>query len=165
MLPTCFTYVLTTFPSCYPWIPRITIVFMNFMQFNPWIPLYPPLLSLHPVIIDLHSGLLSPWPTNTSYTRKKCMFLKFWVVWVVIQLIPLVVTTFYSTIYIQKGINRGREVHEKGLKSLHCYARGIGTLIPPTFVVESISFCFRSWRLSSLEKRSKITRSEVSRAS
>ena len=70
-----------------------------------------------------------------------------------------VVTTFSLTLSLQKRINRGREVHEKGLELLHCYAGGIGTFIPPTFSLEDISFCCRDWRLSSLEKRSNRTRS------
>ena len=70
-----------------------------------------------------------------------------------------VVTTFSLTLYLQKGINRGREVHERELELLHCYDGGIGTLISPTFSLEYISLCCRAWRLSSLEKRSSITRS------
>ena len=40
-------------------------------------------------------------------------------------------TDLYLTISLQKCINRGREVHESELEPLHCYAGGIGTLIPP----------------------------------
>ena len=63
------------------------------------------------------------------------MFLEFWVVWVVIKMTPSVVTTFSLTLSLQKGINRGREVHERGLESLHCYTGGIGTLIPPNHLL------------------------------
>ena len=87
------------------------------------------------------------------------MYLEFWVVWLVMQLTPLVVTTFSSILYLHKHINRGREVHERGLEILHCYAGGIATLIPPAFSLESFSLCCKSWRLSSLEKRSSRTRS------
>ena len=87
------------------------------------------------------------------------MFLEFWVVLVVMQLNPSVVTNLSSTLSLQQHINRGREVHEKGLESLHCYAKGIGTLFAHTFSLETISLCFKAWRLSSLEKRSSRTRS------
>ena len=55
------------------------------------------------------------------------------VVWEVMELIWEVVTDSYSTLSLPKCINRGREVHERGLRILHCYPGGIGTLIPPTF--------------------------------
>ena len=44
-----------------------------------------------------------------------------------------VVTDPYSTLCLQKGINRGRYVHEKGLEPLYCFVGGIGTLIPLDF--------------------------------
>ena len=48
---------------------------------------------------------------------------------------------------------------ELGLEVLQCYVGGIETLIPPTFSLDAISLCCRSWRLSSLEKRSRRTKS------
>ena len=56
----------------------------------------------------------------------------------VIQLTPSVVTNLSSTLSLQKHINRGREVHERSLESLHCYVGGIGTLISLTFSLEII---------------------------
>ena len=56
-----------------------------------------------------------------SHTCQKWIFLESWVVCVVIQLTPSVVTNFYLTLSLQKGMNRGREVYEKGLELLHCY--------------------------------------------
>ena len=47
---------------------------------------------------------------------EKRKFLEFWVVWVVMQLTPSVVTTFLSTVSLEKDINRGREVHERRLE-------------------------------------------------
>ena len=70
-----------------------------------------------------------------------------------------VVSDPYSTLSLHKCINRRREVHERGLELLHCYAGGIGTLIPPTFALDVIPLCCKAWRLSSLEKRSRRTRS------
>ena len=90
-------------------------------------------------------------------------FFEFWVVWLVIQLIPSVVTTLSSTLSLHKHINIGREVHERRLESLHCYAGGIGTLFAQTFALEALSLCCRAWRLSSLEKRSIRTRSRFGR--
>ena len=87
------------------------------------------------------------------------MFLKIQVVWVVMQLTPSGVTTLSSTLSLQKGINRGREVHERIVESLHCYAGGIGTLFSHTFALEAFSLCCRAWRLSFLEKRSNRNRS------
>ena len=81
------------------------------------------------------------------------------VVWEVKELNLGVVTDPYLTLSLQKCINKGREVHERGLELLHCYVGGIGTLNPPTFSLEIISLCCRAWRLSSMEKRSKKTRS------
>ena len=81
------------------------------------------------------------------------------VVWEVVELNWEIVTDLYSTISLQKCINKGREVHESGLEPLRCYVGGIGTLIPPTFDLDFISLCCRAWRVSSLEKRSKRTRS------
>ena len=43
--------------------------------------------------------------------------------------------------------------------TLRCYAREIGTLISPTFSLDSISLCYRAWRLRFLEKRNKRSRS------
>ena len=57
-------------------------------------------------------------PVDFSCTRKKWTFLEFWVVWVVMQLTPWIVTNLSSTLYLQKCINRGREVHERDLN--HC---------------------------------------------
>ena len=91
-------------------------------------------------------------------TCQKWMFLEIWVVWVVMQLTPSVVTNFLSTLSHHKHINRGREVHERRLKSLHCYAGGVGTLFAHTFSLEAFSLCCRAWRLTSLEKRSSRTR-------
>ena len=98
-------------------------------------------------------------PTYISCRCQKNTFFEIWVVWVVMQLTPSVITTLYSTLYLHKHINRGREVHERGLELLHCHARGIGTLFTHTFSLEAISLCCRDWRLSSLEKRSNRTRS------
>ena len=75
------------------------------------------------------------------------------------QLTPSVVTTLYLTLSLQKVINRGRELHERRIESLHCYVGGIGTLILPTFSLVIISLCCIAWRLSSLEKRRNRTRS------
>ena len=90
---------------------------------------------------------------------QKNTFFEIRVVWVVMKLTPSVVTTLSSTLSLQKGINRGGEVHERRLEPFHCYAGGIGTLFPPTFSLEAFSLCFRAWGLSSLEKRSNRTRS------
>ena len=87
------------------------------------------------------------------------MFFEIWVVWVVMQLTPSVVTNLSSTLSLQKHINRGREVHEIILESLHCYAGGIGALFSHTFSLEAFSLCCRAWRLSSLERRSSRSRS------
>ena len=75
-------------------------------------------------------------PAVTSYGGQKyknIKNIKLGVVWEVMELNLGVVTGPYSTISLKKCINRGREVHERGLVILHCYARGIGTLIPATF--------------------------------
>ena len=72
-------------------------------------------------------------PVCSSCGRQKMNFLEVWAVWVVMQLTPSVVTTLYSTLSLQKHINRGREVHERRLEALHCYDGGIETLFPPTF--------------------------------
>ena len=61
------------------------------------------------------------------------MFFEIQVVWVVMQLTPSVVTTLSSILSLHKHINRGREVHERGIESLHCCAGGIRTLFPPPF--------------------------------
>ena len=111
--------------------------------------------SLQPV----YTQLLSLKPTYFLCRCQKKMFHKFWVVWVVMQLTPSVVTTLSSTLYLQKGINRGREVDERRLEYFHCYAGEIGALIPPTFSLEYLSLCCKAWRLSSLEKRNNKTRS------
>ena len=52
------------------------------------------------------------------------------------QLTPSVVTTLASPLTLLHHINRGREVHERGLEFLHCYAGGIGTLFAHTFALE-----------------------------
>ena len=83
----------------------------------------------------------------------------FELVWVVMQLTPLVVTTLASPLTLLYHINRGREVHEMGLEFLHCYAGGIGTLFAHTFALEVFPLCCRAGRLSSLEKRSSRSRS------
>ena len=72
---------------------------------------------------------------------KKNTFFEIRVVWVVMQLTPSVVTTLSLTLSLHKHINRGREVHERGLEVLHCHARGIGTLFAHTFALEAISLC------------------------
>ena len=107
----------------------------------------------------LHTRFLSPQPAYSSCRCQKNTFFEIRVVWVVMQLTPSVVTTLSLTPSLQKGINRVREVHERRLESLHCYARGIGTLFAHTFSLEDFSLCCRAWRLSSLEKRSNITKS------
>ena len=96
--------------------------------------------------------------TFTVYVKKN-MFLEFWVVWVVMQLTPSVATDPILAPNSSKNINRGREVHEKRLEPLHCYAGGIGALFSHTFSLEAFFLCCRAWRLSSLEKRSSGTRS------
>ena len=73
------------------------------------------------------------------------------------QLNPSVVTTLSLSLSLQKHINRGREVHERVIEPLHCYAGGIGTLFPPTFSIEYFSLCYK--RMSFFEKRSSRTRS------
>ena len=108
-------------------------------------------------VCPLNTRLLSLKPTCFSCRCQKKKFLEVRVVWVLMQLTPSVVTTLPSTLSLQKHINRVREVHERGLESLHCYAGGIGTLFPPTFALEALSLCCRAWRLSSLEKRSSRT--------
>ena len=113
-------------------------------------------------VYPFNTRLLSLQPAYFSCRCQKWMFLKFLVVWVVMQLSPSVVTTLYSTLSLQKHINRGREVHEKRLEPLHCYPGGIGTLFAHTFSLEAISLCCRAWRMSSLEKRNNITKSRLS---
>ena len=44
-----------------------------------------------------------------------------------------VVANPYWTLSLHKCINRGIEVHERGLEYLHFYDGGIGTLIPYLF--------------------------------
>ena len=73
-------------------------------------------LWLHPVVVK-----------NDKNTK----IIDLGVVWGVMELIWEVVTKPYSTLSLQKCINRGREGHEGGLELLHCYAGGIGTLFPP----------------------------------
>ena len=60
------------------------------------------------------------------------------------QLTPSVVTNLSSTLSLQKHINRGREVHERGIEYLHCYTGGIGTLFSHTFALEAISLVLES---------------------
>ena len=110
-------------------------------------------------VCPLNTRLLSLKPACFSYRCQKKKFLEVLVVWVVMQLTLLVATNFSSTLSLQKNINRGREVHERTLESLHRYVRGIGTLFSHTFSLVVIPLCCRAWRLSSLEKRSNRTRS------
>ena len=107
----------------------------------------------------LHMWLLSPQPVYSSWKCQKNTFFEIWVVWLVMQLTPSVVTTLSLTLSPQKHINRGREVHERGLELLHCHAGGIGNLFSYTFSLVIIPLCCRTWRLSSLEKRRSRTRS------
>ena len=107
-------------------------------------------------LYPLNTWLLSLKPT---YFSRRCQKKKFLEVWVVMPLTPLVVTYLYLTLSLHKNINRGGEVHERGLEPLHCYGGGIGSLIPPTLSLESFSLFCRASRLSSLEKRSSRTRS------
>ena len=97
-----------------------------------------------------YASYIHDWCLYNTRIHVKNMFFKVWVVWVVMQLTPSVVTTFPSTLSLQQHINRGREVHERGLESLHCYAGGIRSLFAHTFSLESLSLCCRAWRLSSL---------------
>ena len=116
-----------------------------------------------------HMWVFALQPAYTYCIRDWCLcnpcihvkntFFEVWVVWVVMQLTPLAVTTFPSTLFLQQHIDKGREVHERGIESMHWYAEGIGTLFAHTFSLEAISLCCRAWRLSSLEKRSSGTRS------
>ena len=125
------------------------------------------------IVYALNTWLFALQPMYTSWIRDWCLcnphfplenvkkntFFEIWVVWLVMQLTPSIVTTFPSTLFLQKHINRGREVHEKRLESLHCHAGGIAALFSHTFSLESFSLCCRAWRMSSLEKRSSKTRS------
>ena len=56
------------------------------------------------------------------------------------QLTPSVVTTLSLTLTLIKHINRGREVHERGLESLDCYAGGFGALFDLIFELLEIYF-------------------------
>ena len=96
---------------------------------------------------------------QSAYASLKYKNTPFELVWVVMQLTPSVVTTLASPLTLLQHINRGREVHERGLEFLHCYAGGIGTLFAHTFALEVFPLCCRAWRLSPLEKRSSRTRS------
>ena len=108
----------------------------------------------------LHTQLLSLQPMYSSWKCQKNMFFEIRVVWLVMQLTPSVVTNLYSTLSLQKHINRVKEFHERGLQLLHFHAGGIGTLFAHTFSLEVIiPLCCWAWRLSSLAKRSSRTRS------
>ena len=86
---------------------------------------------------------------------KKWMFLKFWVVLVVMQLDPSVVATLFSTLTLQKCINRRKVVHGKGLELFHYYVELLGP-ISHTF---SLDFhpcilnlgCWFLWRREAIE--------------
>ena len=94
---------------------------------------------------------------QSAYASLKYKNTPFELVWVVMQLTPSVVTTLASPLTLLQHINRGREVHERGLEFLHRYAGGIGTLFAHTFALEVFPLCCRAWRLSSLEKRNTVS--------
>ena len=79
-------------------------------------------------------------------------------VWEVLELNLIFVMTPVRSYLFRKGYKRGREVHEEDF-TFAFYAAGIGTLIPPTFSLDSIFLCRIHWRLSSLDKRSRRSRS------
>ena len=128
------------------------LVIYNTHVFPKYVTIY---IETHVYLLNMR--LLSLKPVCFYYRHQKKKFLEVWVVWVVMKLTPLVVTTLYSTLSLQKNINRGREVHERRLEFLHCYAGGIGALFAHTFALEAFPLCCKAWRLSSLEKRSSRT--------
>ena len=92
----------------------------------------------------LHWWLFSSQPTYSSCRCQKNTFFEIWEVWVVMQLTPSVVTTLYSNLSLHKGINRGREVHDRRLESLCCYARGIWSSLCPHLCRRSYLFVLQS---------------------
>ena len=123
------------------------LVLHNTRMFPKYVTIY---IETHVYLLNMR--LLSLKPVCFYYRHQKKKFLEVWVVWVVMQLTPSILTNFSSTLSLHKGINRGKEVHERGLEILHCYARGIGTLFPPPFPYIFNSLCCRYWRMNSLEK-------------
>ena len=80
-----------------------------FMTFPSWYPRLPPIIVKN---------------------NKDIKNIKLGVVWEVVELNLEVVINPYSTLSLQKCIKRRREVHERGLEPLHCYAGVIGALFP-----------------------------------
>ena len=139
--------------------------FLKETRVHTWIALYYIRVSLKyaTLCIATHIYLLvyATVVFATCVRLLKCQkntYFEIQVVWVVMQLTPSVVTTLSSTQLFINHINIGREVHERGLESLHCYFGGIGTLFSHTFSLEAFSLCCKAWRLSSLEKRSSGTK-------
>ena len=137
----------STYSTLYTWL-----VLHNTCTFPKYVTIY---IKTHMYL--LHTQLFFLQPTCSSCRCQKEKFLKVWVVWVVMQLTPSVVTTLSSTLSLHKHINRGREVHERVLELFHCHVGGIWILFAHTFSLEAFSLCCKAWRLSSLEKRSSRT--------
>ena len=151
-----YTWLSLRKPSFFLWLVYIILV----CSLNMW--LFALKIMFHTQLFALQSAYTycaCDWCLCNPCIHVKNAFFEVWVVWGVMQLNPSVVTTFPSTLSLQKHMNRGREVHERRLELLHCHTGGIVTLFPPTFSLVIIPLCCRAWRLSSLEKRSNRTRS------